>query len=221
VSDLGFNVPCRTFLLVFLLAISQAANASDAKVAGVVDRIQGAAFANHRDTSENLIKGTVVLSGDRIVTGHNARVLLKMKDGALITLGADTEFVINEYRYSRKDKQGSAALELVKGAFRAVTGAIGKLKERDFKVKTAAATIGIRGTDFWGGFHFSSALDVALLGGKGIYIENAAGRVEISTIGDGTTVQNGETSPSAPIRWGDKKLSAAKASVTFGLGKQP
>lgn len=199
------------------MAAQHAAFAVDTAVAGSVIRIQGAAFANHRDTSENLSKDGAVRVGDRIVTGRNARVLLKMKDGALITLGADTEFVINEYRYSRKDKQGSAALELVKGAFRAVTGAIGKLRERDFKVKTAAATIGIRGTDFWGGFHFSSALDVALLGGKGIYVENTAGRVEISNIGDGTTVQNAGSSPSTPIHWGDQKLSAAKASVTFGL----
>ena len=209
------------FLLLLILVSGQAAGATLDQVAGTVLRIQGAALTNHHDSSENLGKGVTVRVGDRIVTGRNARVLLKMKDGAEITLGAETEFVITDYRYSKTARQGSAALELVRGAFRAVTGAIGKLKGRDFKVKTAAATIGIRGTDFWGGFHFSSALDVALLGGAGIYVENATGRVEVTTIGDGTTVQNAESSPSAPIHWGDKKLNEAKSTVTFGLKPQP
>ena len=65
------------------------ANAAAATVAGKVDLIQGAAFANHRDTSDNLYHGRAVLVGDHIITGHNARVLLKMVDGTALTLGED------------------------------------------------------------------------------------------------------------------------------------
>ncbi len=205
----------RALLLFSCLALPFTAHAADAPVSGTVARLQGAAFANHENTSSNLAEGSLVLSGDRIITGRNARVVLKMTDGTEITLGADTEFAINAYHYSKPKKQGSASLELIHGVFRAVTGAIGKLKGRDFKVKTSAGIIGIRGTDFWGGFYFSQALDVALLGGKGIYVENAAGRIEISNIGDGSTIQNNDTAPSAPIHWGDKKLNAAKQSVTL------
>ncbi|MBI5889369.1 MAG: FecR domain-containing protein [Nitrosomonadales bacterium] len=204
-----------SLLALLTLLFAPAASAAGQTIAGTVVQIRGAAFANHLSSSESLAKGTKVLIGDRIVTGRNARLALKMKDGAVLTLGADTEFAINEYRYSPRKKQGSASLELIKGAFRAVTGAIGKLKGRDFKVKTAAGVIGIRGTDFWGGFHFSEALDVALLGGAGIYIENAAGRIEITQPGDGTTVQNANTAPSAPVHWGDQKLNAAKQSVSW------
>jgi hypothetical protein len=203
--------------LIALLAILfvPMANATEQTVAGTVQQIRGAAFANHLDSSDNLSKGMSVLTGDRIVTGRNTRVALEMTDGAILTLGSDTEFVINDYRYSQKLQQGSASLELLKGAFRAVTGAIGKLKERDFKIKTKVAVIGIRGTDFWGGFYFSQALDVALLDGKGIYVENAAGKVEVTTHGDGTTIQNTNDAPSPPIHWGDKKLNAAKQSVSW------
>lgn len=173
--------------LFILLAASlciPSANAAEPVIAGSVVQMRGAAYADHLDTSDNLHRNMTVHVGDRIVTGRNARVSLKMLDGAVLTLGADTEFVIGDYSYSKKKQQGSASLELVRGAFRAVTGAIGKLKGRDFKVKTAAGVIGIRGTDFWGGFHFSEALDVALLGGDGIYVENAAGRIEITKVGD-------------------------------------
>ncbi|MDO8312764.1 MAG: FecR family protein [Sideroxyarcus sp.] len=202
-------------LVLFATLLAPAANAAESAVAGTVLQIRGAAFTNHRESSDNLSKGMAVSIGDRIVTGRNTRVALQMTDGAVLTLGADTEFAINDYRYSPQAQQGSASLELIKGAFRAVTGAIGKLKERDFKVKTAVGIIGIRGTDFWGGFYFSRALDVALLGGTGIYVENAAGRVEVTETGDGTTVQSADGAPSAPIHWGDKKLNAAKQSVAW------
>lgn len=203
-----------TLIALISLLFVPMTSATELHIAGTVQKIRGAAFANH-EASRGLNIGTPIMIGDHIVTGHDTRVALEMNDGAILTLGADTEFVINDYRYSQKLQQGSASMELLKGAFRAVTGAIGKLKEQDFKIKTKVAVIGIRGTDFWGGFYFSQALDVALLDGKGIYVENAAGKVEVATQGDGTTIQSNSDAPSAPIHWGDKKINAAKQSVSW------
>ena len=197
-----------------VLSIS-AARAAEPAVAGTVIHLEGVAFVNHLETSGNLSPGAQIRVGDHVVTGHNARVGLRMIDGAVLSLGADTEFAVNDYRYQEQAGQGTARLELLKGVFRAVTGAIGKLKERDFKVKTSVGTIGIRGTDFWGGFYFSQALDVALLGGKGIYIENAAGVVEVTEAGEGVTVHSDNVLPLPPKRWGEQKLNAAKQSITW------
>ncbi len=199
----------------FALLSIPAVKAAEPSVAGTVIHVQGAAFANHRDSSTNLSPGMQIQVGDHVVTGRNARVGLRMVDGALLSLGADTEFAVNDYRYQEQAEKGTARLELIKGVFRAVTGAIGKLKERDFKVQTSMGTIGIRGTDFWGGFYFSQALDVALLGGKGIYIENAAGRIEITKPGDGSTVQDANKLPLTPTHWEEKKLNAAMQSITW------
>jgi hypothetical protein len=203
-------------LCCLIAALSVAsAGAAEAPVAGTVIHLKGAVFANHKDSSANLAEGAAIRVGDHIVTGHDARVGLKMIDGAVLSLGADTEFAVNDYRYQEQAGLGTARLELIKGVFRAVTGAIGKLPTRDFKVQTAVGTIGIRGTDFWGGFYFSEALDVALLGGRGIYIENAAGTIEITQPGDGATVHNAKELPQLPIRWQDQKLDAAKQSVSW------
>jgi hypothetical protein len=81
-------------LSLILLATQYPAYAANSVVAGTVSRIQGAALANHRESSENLNKDGVVQGGDRIVTWRNARVLLRVQDGVLLTLGAETEFVI-------------------------------------------------------------------------------------------------------------------------------
>lgn len=204
----------RLLILVFCALLPFAALAAETD-AGMVIHLQDGASAEHQNVSRNLSPRSPVQAGDRIVTGRDARLVLRMADGATLTLGADTEFVIRSYSYSENEQQGSALLELVKGVFRATTGAIGKLKAHDFKVKTAFATIGIRGTDFWGGFYFSEALDVALLGGAGIYVENAAGRIEVDTIGEGTTIGGANAPPSPPKRWDEKKLNAAKQSVAW------
>ncbi len=48
---------------------------------------------------------------------------------------------------------GSQALfRLVRGGFRAVSGLVGKLNREEYAVRTAVATIGIRGTLYWGLF---------------------------------------------------------------------
>jgi len=95
-------------------------------------------------------------------------------------------------------------LRLITGAFRAITGSIGKLQKSKFEVETRVATIGIRGTDFWGGFTFGDALDVALLGGKGINIRNGSGRVDIDKVGLGTTVKSSTSvpTPQKSTSWG-------------------
>lgn len=149
---------------------------------------------------------------DRIATGSKGVTTIRFGDGTKITVGHDSEFVVERWK-QRKMLANDAAFELVRGAFRAVTGTITKRSHR-FKVKTAIATVGVRGTDFWGGTNISdNALDVIMLEGKGVYVENDAGRVELGTAGTGTTVRSGR-SPDAPKTWSPEKLQKAVATVT-------
>jgi len=202
-----------TFAAVSLLALG--VSAAESPVAGIVTHVQGGASVQRNALSEALSVGKQVLVGDRIVTKKNARVGLKMSDGGVLKLGADTVFTVEDYSYSEQASEGKARLFLLKGAMRVITGAIAKLKGRDFTLRTNVATMGVRGTDFWVGFYFSDALDVALFDNTGIYVENAAGRVEIIRAGDGVTVKGAAIAPSAPIRWERKKYDAAVQSVTW------
>lgn len=202
---------CLPFLGIF----SATANAAEPSVAGVVIHVQGSPNVVRNTSTVVLTMGKQVLIGDRIVIGAGERVGLKMIDGGVLRLGADTIFVIEDYTYSEQAGEGRARVSLLKGAMRAITGAIGKLKARDFKLGTSMATMGIRGTDFWVGYYFSDALDVALISGAGVYADNAAGRMEITRAGDGITVKGLDQLPSAPIHWGQKKYDAALKSVAW------
>ena len=96
-----------------------------------------------------LLKGATLQSGDTITTGVNSNLQLRLSDGAVMALRAQTEFKIDDYSFNGKaDGTEKASLNLVQGGVRAVTGVIGRENRDNLKVNTVAATIGVRGTGF-------------------------------------------------------------------------
>jgi hypothetical protein len=154
-----------------------------------------------------------ICKGDKYITDSTSVIQLALRDGTVITVGKESEFTFSEYKIY-KDKPNIALFELAKGAFRAVTGFMTKRPHR-FEVKTSLATIGVRGTDFWGGFGLTeNGLDVVMLSGKGVYVTNNQGEtVELSSSGLGTTVI-AATAPTTPKKWGDEKVAKAVSTIT-------
>lgn len=93
------------------------------------------------------ILGQELDPSDRVITGDNSLAQIIFNDETIISLGKNSDFLIQEYSYS-KDADSSALLSLAKGAMRTITGFIGKVAPQKFKVATKTATIGIRGTNF-------------------------------------------------------------------------
>jgi len=198
----------------FVLAIApDPAQASGTSIGRVII-LKGAASARLGNQVRDLSYNALLWEGDRIATGPEARLALELADGSIVMLGADTEFVVEKYRY-RRDEGGGAAFELLRGAFRAITHLIGHQANPRFTVRTAVATVGIRGTEFWGGFTFGDQLDVLVIAGKGVYVENAAGRVELDAPGLGTTVRNDGSAPAPVKQWPAEKVQKAAAATAW------
>src|SRR6266849_864794 len=126
-----------------------------------------------------LTKGAEVKSGDKIVSSVDGRAQIRFSDGAYVSLQPNTEFDINEYRYSGKtDGTESALFGLFKGAMRTVTGLVGRANKSRYKIVTATATIGIRGT---GGLIAIGADGSTLVTGtSGIWtLSNKGGTIDI------------------------------------------
>jgi len=143
---------------------------------------------------------------DRLITPVGSRLLIKLKDKTTVSLAENTVFELSRYTFGKE--KSDVSFNMIKGAFRTLTGAIGKQENPQFEIRTPVATIGVRGTDFWGGFIFSEALDVTMVSGKGVYVTNSHGTVEIKEPGQGTTVQRGQT-PSTVKAWPQEKLDKA------------
>lgn len=198
------------FFFALLLAPGSFAFAAE-DVAGTVTRLKGSAVAMQDAMPRPLKVGDKILRGDVISTGTGARLEMKMLDDAVMTLGEKTIFVVIDYI---TQGQPNAAMRLLQGAFSAVSGDMMKTAGARFTVETEAATIGIRGTTFWGGM-LDGVFEVALLDGKAVIVENKAGRVVIDRVGEGTAIGAADVAPTAPKAWGQGKLDRAIATVAF------
>lgn len=199
-------------LLLALLPLSALAENGKACQIGQFTEIRYDVSVFRNGATMKPLAGEMLCPKDRIRTGAKGIAQLKFQDGTEITVGHDSEFVINQWKQNRM-LANKASFELVQGAFRALTGAMTQRRHR-FEVKTVIATIGVRGTEFWGGTNISDeALDVIVLNGKGVYVENDAGRVVLDQAGAGTTVRAGKA-PGAPEAWSPEKVKKAVATIT-------
>ncbi len=204
-----FRLAVAVLLGLQLLAPGFADAAED--VAGTVTRLKGSAVAMQDAVPRPLKVGAKVHKGDVISTGKGARLELRMLDDAVMTLGEKTIFIVIDYI---TQGEPNAAMRLLQGAFSAVSGKMMKTAAAKFTVETEAATIGIRGTTFWGGV-LDGVFEVALLAGQAVIIENKAGRVVIDRVGEGTAIRAADVAPTAPKKWGSGKLGRAIATVAF------
>lgn len=117
--------------------------------AGRVVFSYGTVTAEDEDGEITVIsKRDAVDPGDLIRTGPNSMVQIRMIDKAFIALRSNSEFKIEQYQLGATKEEDVGIFSLLKGGFRAVTGIIGKRLRSAYKVQTATATIGIRGTDY-------------------------------------------------------------------------
>ncbi len=202
----------RRFLMgCLLLACASWGWAEPACRLGKVLRVVGTVTVQRGAQNLVPVSGFGICRGDRVLTDAASIAELRLRDGSLLTVGKDTDFVIREFRLYKK-QPNVALFELAKGAFRNITGLVTQRRHR-YEVRTPVATIGVRGTDFWGGFGLSGdGLDVVMLEGRGVYVRNDAGTVELERPGMGTTVLAGAPEPAT--LWDEAKLKRAFATVT-------
>jgi hypothetical protein len=136
----------KTTTILLALGLALGAAAAVAQPA-VVEAVQYPAWLERGGTAAPLAPGTVLQPQDRLRTGGNARVQLKMKEGSAVKLGENAQFVIE-----RVEERGTfrATLAVLTGAFRFTTDALRKSQRRDVSIKVNNVTAGIRGTDLWG-----------------------------------------------------------------------
>ena len=94
--------------------------------------------------------GVKVNAGETVLTGKGAYVRMQMSDGGEMVLRPDSQLQVESYKYEQsRPAEDSFVFRMLKGGLRTVTGLIGKRGNRDaYALKTATATIGIRGTQF-------------------------------------------------------------------------
>ncbi len=95
--------------------------------------------------------GFALLEKDLVKTSDNARAQIVFEDGTVISIGKNAVLNIAEFINDSSNPSNSKTdLRVVEGAFKAITGSIGKIAPERFKLQTKSASIGIRGTIIFG-----------------------------------------------------------------------
>jgi len=83
-----------------------------------------------------------------IETHSNSHIGLRFIDGTKLSIGPDSQVIINRYLFSPKEKSYAFDVMLTTGSAIYSSGKLGKLSPDSIKVQTPEATIGVRGTKF-------------------------------------------------------------------------
>ncbi len=197
-------------MLLSVLLLPMPCNAALNAVAKVVALRNTATATDIAGSKRALTSKAAIYEGDTIQTGKRGRIQIIFTDNTIISLGRNANLSIHEYLFQPELNRGALRTEVKEGIFRIMGGAITKTSPENFTTKTPAATIGIRGS-MYAGRVSGNSLSVVFQGGRGIFVENDHGRVEIPTPGYGTTVLDSEPPPE-PIRFTPQEIDALAPS---------
>lgn len=203
------NAKLITLFIVTLLSAQIASAQTNAKAILIKNHVT---VETQDKAPIDITRGANIQVGDIIRTGTQSRAIIRFHDGSILTLGSNTIMKVEVFTATEESKKGQ--FNFVKGAFRMVTGAITDTDSPDFTVNTPLGSIGVRGTDFWGGnLTDDQTIDVVLLESKHVIeITNQHGKVILKEPKQGTTLVANKA-PLSPRVWPAEKLQRAFKTV--------
>jgi hypothetical protein len=115
---------------------------------GFIKKLNGSATVLRGKIALAVKPGDFVYMNDIIRTDGSGSVGITFKDNAMISIGPNTVYAIDEYVYQPKDNQLSFVSKISKGTLNFVSGNLTKLAPNAVKVNTPVGTMGMRGTHF-------------------------------------------------------------------------
>lgn len=196
---------------------------AEAKV-GVSAAVRGNVFVKSGASGQQRAKqDQSILLQDEVLTKRQSALQILLLDESVFTVGENCEMVIDRFVYDPDKKTGEMSSTIVKGAFRFMSGRIGKANPKNATVVTPSATIGIRGTMFEGTVGPDAIKLAAMAGiptagadesGASFFLLRAQGRRK-NTLGNTGIIDISNSAGSASIS------AVGYAVVVLGPGQAP
>ena len=135
----------KALIVAIALAIPGAALASEA---GLVKVSKGTVQIQRAGAKIPAAVGTAVRTNDVIVTGADGSAGITFTDNSLVSVGPNSVFAIDKYRFDTTTHAGEFEGNLKQGRLAAVSGKIVKQSPESMKIRTPSAVMGVRGTEF-------------------------------------------------------------------------
>jgi len=166
-----------------------------ADLVGLVKRIKASAYGTPPGAErERKYLRFPIVQDERLETGSGAGMLVEFLDETTLTLGPDSDLVIDTFVYDPRANEGSAILSMGVGIMHFVSS---KAQYAAMQIKTPTAIIGIRGSDAVIAVATDGTTTVSVLAGE-FSVSNAEGG-DTTTVGPSQSVSVSTTgSVSAP-----------------------
>ena len=92
--------------------------------------------------------GMPMRTADVIVTGADGSAGITFTDNSLVSVGPNSVFAIEKYRFDTTTHAGEFEGNLRQGRLAAASGKMVKQSPESMKIRTPSAIMGVRGTDF-------------------------------------------------------------------------
>ena len=176
--------------------------------------------------ARSLVIGQEVLFNERLATGSAGQAQVLFLDESALTIGPNSDVVVDQYVYDPKAAAGKLALNASRGVLRFVGGKLSKA-DNAVTLSTPSGTLGIRGGIFLAEIGADGPVTVVLIYGE----LTITGRNGVSTTlkrpGFGVRIDRPGDSPSEPSRVEPEKLAVlttlfeGRAESTAGAGERP
>ena len=188
------------------LALGLWAQGSWANVGSVLNILGTAKIQKRTGQVAPAIRGDILYEGDTVWAEGGSNVQIRMVDGAMVWVRANSELKIEGYKSTDHGAaKNESSLRLLSGSMRTVTGLIGKQNPDNYRLSTPNATIGVRGTEF-DAVYVSAAAAGSFRADSGTYhrvyqgsTQLRAGQQDLS-VAEGQAVFVGASSGNAPRR---------------------
>jgi hypothetical protein len=115
---------------------------------GRVKVAKGAVHIERAGKTIPAVVGTAVLVNDTLVTGADGSVGITFQDDSLMSAGPNTVLTIDRFVFDTTTHAGGFDTTLRRGTLTAVSGKLVKQQPESMRVRTPAAIMGVRGTEF-------------------------------------------------------------------------
>jgi hypothetical protein len=124
-----------------------AVDAAEAQDVGRIKMVKGSVHIERAGRLETALVGSGVRQADVLVTGPDGAVGVTLADDTLLSAGPNRVLAVERFVYDGV-KPGALEAALTKGTLAVVSGRIAKQAPDAMRVKTPAAVLGVRGTEF-------------------------------------------------------------------------
>jgi hypothetical protein len=136
----------KLWLTVIMLMFALPALASDD--AGMIKNSRGSVSIERNGQKIPAAAGMTVFTGDSVITGTDGSVGITLRDNTLLSAGPKSTLILNRFSYNSSTNDGAIDATVRRGTLAVVSGKICKNSPGSVQFRTAAAILGVRGTEF-------------------------------------------------------------------------